>query len=68
MQQQSKKVIEQQNEIDNRQLKINQQILISKNQTNIILAISITLAIALILSSVFYYLFKENKKISKKLK
>jgi len=67
LQQQSKKVIEQQNEIDNRQLKINQQILISKNQTNIILAISITLAIALILSSVFYYLFKENKKISKKL-
>ncbi len=67
LQQQSKKVIEQQNEIDNRQLKINQQILISKNQTNIILAISITLAIALILSSVFYYLFKENKKISKRL-
>jgi signal transduction histidine kinase/DNA-binding response OmpR family regulator len=67
LQQQSKKVIEQQNEIDNRQLKINQQILISKNQTNIILAISITLAIALILSSVFYYLFKENKKISTKL-
>lgn len=67
LQQQSKKVIEQQNEIDNRQLKINQQILISKNKTNIILAISITLAIALILSSVFYYLFKENKKISKKL-
>ena len=67
LQQQSKKVIEQQNEIDNRQLKINKQILISKNQTNIILAISITLAIALILSSVFYYLFKENKKISKKL-
>ena len=67
LQQQTRKVIEQQNEIDNRQLKINQQILISKNQTNIILAISITLAIALILSSVFYYLFKENKKISRKL-
>ena len=67
LQQQTRKVIEQQNEIDNRQLKINQQILISKNQTNIILAISITLAIALILSSIFYYLFKENKKISKKL-
>lgn len=67
LQQQARKVIEQQNEIDSRQLKINQQILISKNQTNIILAISITLAIALILSSVFYYLFKENKKISRKL-
>lgn len=67
LQQQARKVIEQQNEIDSRQLKINQQILISKNQTNIILAISISLAIALILSSVFYYLFKENKKISRKL-
>ena len=67
LQQQARKVIEQQNEIDNRQLKINQQILISKNQTNIILAISITLAIALILSSVFYYLFKDNKKINRKL-
>lgn len=67
LQQQARKVIEQQKEIDSRQLKINQQILISKNQTNVILAISITLAIALILSSVFYYLFKENKKISRKL-
>ena len=67
LQQQARKVIEQQKEIDSRQLKINQQILISKNQTNIILAISITLSIALILSSVFYYLFKENKKISRKL-
>ncbi len=67
LQQQSKKVLEQQTEIDIRQKRIDQQILISKNQINIILAISITLAIALILSSVFYYLFKENKKISKKI-
>ena len=68
LQQQSNKVIEQQKDIDIRQNRIDQQILISKNQTDIILAISITLAIALILSSIFYYLFKENKKISKKLK
>lgn len=67
LQQQSKKVLEQQTEIDIRQNRIDQQILISNNQINIILAISITLAIALILSSVFYYLFKENKKISKKI-
>ncbi len=67
LQQQSKKVASQQTEIDIRQNRIDQQILISKNQINIILAISITLAIALILSSIFYYLFKENKKISKKL-
>ena len=64
LQQQSNKVIEQQKDIDIRQNRIDQQILISKNQTDIILAISITLAIALILSSIFYYLFKENKKIS----
>lgn len=68
LQQQSNKVIEQQKDIDIRQNIIDQQILISKNQTDIILAISITLAITLILSSIFYYLFKENKKISKKLK
>jgi signal transduction histidine kinase/DNA-binding response OmpR family regulator len=68
LQQQSNKVIEQQKDIDIRQNRIDQQILISKNQTDIILAISITLAIALILSSIFYYLFKENKKINKKLK
>ena len=67
LQQQSRKVIEQQLDIDKRQNRIEQQINISKNQTNIILAISITLALALILSSIFYYLFKENKKISKKL-
>lgn len=67
LQQQSRKVIEQQLDIDKRQNRIEQQINISKNQTNIILAISITLAFALILSSIFYYLFKENKKISKKL-
>jgi signal transduction histidine kinase/DNA-binding response OmpR family regulator len=67
LQQQSRKVIEQQLDIDKRQNRIEQQINISKNQTNIILVISITLALALILSSIFYYLFKENKKISKKL-
>jgi signal transduction histidine kinase/DNA-binding response OmpR family regulator len=67
LQQQSRKVIEQQLDIDKRQNRIEQQINISKNQANIILAISITLALALILSSIFYYLFKENKKISKKL-
>lgn len=67
LQQQSRKVIEQQLDIDKRQNRIEQQINISKNQTNIILAISITLAFALILSSIFYYLFKENKKISKRL-
>lgn len=67
LQQQSRKLNEQQLDIDKRQNRIDQQIIISKYQTNIILAISITLAIALILSGVFYYLFNENKKNSKKL-
>ena len=65
--QQSKKVKDQQIDIDKRQNKINEQIALSKNQTNIILAISITLAITLILSSILFYLFNVNKKISAKL-
>jgi len=68
LKQQSKKVLEQQIDIDNRQKKIEQQIAFSKNQTNIILAISITLAIALILGSVLFYLLNVNRKISNKLK
>lgn len=65
--QQSKKVTDQQIDIDKRQEKIDQQIALSKNQTNIILGISITLAIALMLSSILYYLFRVNKRISNKL-
>lgn len=65
--QQSKKVKDQQLDIDKRQNKIDQQIAFSKNQTNIILGISITLAITLILSSILFYLLNENKKISIKL-
>lgn len=64
---QNEKVIAQQEDIDKRQKKIEEQIAITKNQTNIILAISITLALALIFGGILFYYLQENKKINKKL-
>ncbi len=61
--QQSTKINSQQIDIDKRQEKINQQIKITKNQTNIILAISITLALMIILGGVLLFYLNENKKI-----
>lgn len=67
MRQQHDKVMAQQEDIDIRQKKIEDQIAITKNQTNIILAISITLALALIMGSVLFYYLKENRKINARL-
>ena len=64
---QNEKVLAQQEDIDKRQKKIEEQIAITENQTNIILAISITLALALIFGGILYYYLQENKKINKKL-
>jgi signal transduction histidine kinase/DNA-binding response OmpR family regulator len=64
---QNEKVIAQQEDIDKRQVKIEEQIAITRNQNNIIVAISITLALALILGGILYYYLQENKKINKKL-
>ena len=64
---QNEKVMAQQEDIDKRQKKIEEQIAITRNQTNIIIAISITLALALIFGAVLYYYLQENKKINKKL-
>lgn len=64
---QSDKLLSLQNDIDKRQKKINEQIEISRNQTNVIVAISITLALALIFGAVLFYYLQENKKINKKL-
>jgi signal transduction histidine kinase/DNA-binding response OmpR family regulator len=64
---QNEKVIAQQEDIDKRQKKIEEQIAITKNQTNIILGISVTLALALIFGGVLFYYLQENKKINKKL-
>lgn len=64
---QNEKLLAQQEDIDERQKKIEEQITITENQTNIILAISITLALALIFGGILYYYLQENKKINKKL-
>jgi signal transduction histidine kinase/DNA-binding response OmpR family regulator/ABC-type xylose transport system substrate-binding protein len=64
---QNDKMVAQQLDIDKRQKKIEEQIAVTENQTNIILIISITLALALIMGSVLFYLLKENRKINKRL-
>ncbi|WP_276500760.1 substrate-binding domain-containing protein [Terrimonas pollutisoli] len=64
---QNEKLLAQQDDIDERQKKIEEQIAITENQTNIILAISTTLALALIFGGILYYYLQENKKINKKL-
>jgi len=67
MRMQNEKVLAQQGDIDKRQKKIEEQIAITRNQANIIVAISITLALALIFGGIVYYYLQENKKINKKL-
>ncbi|MFL5787652.1 MAG: substrate-binding domain-containing protein [Flavisolibacter sp.] len=64
---QLEKMLAQQKDIDRRQRKIEEQSVIANNQANIIVAISITLALALILGGILFYYLKENKKIYKKL-
>lgn len=64
---QNEKLLAQQDDIDARQKKIEEQIAITENQANIILAISTTLALALIFGGILYYYLLENKKINKKL-
>lgn len=64
---QNEKVLAQQEDIDKRQKKIEEQITITRNQTTIILIISITLALALIMGAVLFYYLKENKKITARL-
>lgn len=65
---QNEKVLAQQADIDKRQRKIEEQITITQNQTNIILIISTTLALALIFGGILFYYLQENKKINKELK
>ncbi len=61
------KVLAQQEDIDKRQKKIEEQIVITRNKSNIIVAISIVLALALIMGTVLLYYLKENKKINNRL-
>jgi signal transduction histidine kinase/AraC-like DNA-binding protein len=61
------KMLAQQQDIDKRQKKIEEQIIITQNQTNIILIISLTLALALIMGAILFYYLRENKKINARL-
>ncbi|MEP7318680.1 MAG: substrate-binding domain-containing protein, partial [Panacibacter sp.] len=53
-----------QNDIDRGQQKIEQQALITRNQTIVIYVISISLALALVLGSILFYYLRENRKIN----
>jgi signal transduction histidine kinase/DNA-binding response OmpR family regulator len=64
---QNEKVLAQQKDIDRRQQKIEEQEMIRRNQNKIIFAISITLALALIMGAVLFYYLRENKKINARL-
>ncbi len=64
---QHKKMLAQEKDIDKRQKRIEEQIAITENQSNIIIAISISLALALVFGGILFYYLKENKKINKKL-
>jgi signal transduction histidine kinase/AraC-like DNA-binding protein/CheY-like chemotaxis protein len=61
------KVLAQQEDIDKRQKKIEEQIVITRNKSNIIVAISIILAFALIMGVVLFYYLRENRKINMRL-
>jgi signal transduction histidine kinase/AraC-like DNA-binding protein/CheY-like chemotaxis protein/ABC-type xylose transport system substrate-binding protein len=61
------KVLAQQEDIDKRQKKIEEQIVITRNKSNIIVAISIILAFALIMGVVLFYYLRENRKINVRL-
>lgn len=56
-----------QKDIDRSQKKIEDQAVITNNQTNIIYTISISLALALILGSILFYYLRENRKINARL-
>jgi len=64
---QNKKMLAQQDDIDKRQRKIDEQIVITRNQTNIIIIISVTLGLALMMGTILFFYLKENKKINARL-
>ena len=64
---QSEKVNSQQADIEKRQKIIDKQILISQNQSNTILLITVALFITIIFGGISFYYLKENKKIRKRL-
>ncbi|WP_379992157.1 substrate-binding domain-containing protein [Dyadobacter subterraneus] len=64
---QNQKVTAQQEDIERRQRKIEEQRAISENQSSIIYAISITLALALLFGALSFYSLRENRKINRRL-
>ncbi len=64
---QNEKLLAQQRDIDRSQKKIEDQAIITKNQSYIIYTISISLALALIMGFVLFFFLKENKKINARL-
>ncbi|MBD0278422.1 MAG: substrate-binding domain-containing protein [Flavisolibacter sp.] len=64
---QNQKVQSLQKDIDQRQAKINQQMAITRNQTNAIITISGLLLLALLLGAVTFYYLRENKQINRRL-
>ena len=67
MKSQYDKVLAQQQDIDKRQEKIEEQIAITRNKSNIIIVISIVLALTLLMGAVLFYYLRENRKINKRL-
>ena len=64
---QSEKLVAQQQDIERRQEKIEEQRAISKNQSIVIYTVSITLALALIFGAISFYSLRENRKINRRL-
>ncbi|MEO6287941.1 MAG: substrate-binding domain-containing protein [Dyadobacter sp.] len=64
---QSEKLVAQEQDIERRQEKIEEQRAISENQTIIIYAVSVTLALALLFGALSFYSLRENRKINKRL-
>ena len=64
---QTEKLIAQQQDIERRQEKIEEQRAISENQSIVIYTVSITLALALLFGALSFYSLRENRKINKRL-
>ena len=64
---QSEKVISQQKDIEARQKLIDQQLLITRNQSTVILIITLALTITLVFGGITFYFLRENKKITNQL-
>ncbi|MCW3094273.1 MAG: monosaccharide transporter substrate-binding protein family [Ferruginibacter sp.] len=64
---QNEKLSALQHDIERSQQKIDEQKIITRNQTNIIYTISVSLALALMMGLILFYFLKENKKINTRL-